>query len=168
MRKPLRVVVLVVGVALGVPGWTQDAKVSPPPNDALSTAYAGIGDLTQQLAAGKLDSQQLVRDFVQRIETLDQAGPRVNAVLQLNPDASDIAAQRDRQSKAGDHGPLWGIPVLLKANIDTGDKMPTTPFAAEGQMIEPLVSVPIATVANPAATAAAEPELDPQAVRSST
>ena len=44
----------------------------------------------------------------------------------MNPDARQIAAERDGHAKAGDRGPLWGIPVLLKANIDTGDKMPTT------------------------------------------
>src|SRR6185437_9087037 len=53
-------------------------------------------------------------------------GPRVNAVLQLNPDALSVAKQRDDGRNSGKHGGLWGIPVLLKANIDTGDRMPTT------------------------------------------
>ncbi|TAM98879.1 MAG: amidase, partial [Rhodanobacteraceae bacterium] len=88
--------------------------------------YASITSLQQQVAAGKLDSQQLVRDFVERIDKLDQAGPRVNSVLRLNPDASKIARQRDAERKSGTRDRLWGIPILLKANIDTGDKMPTT------------------------------------------
>ncbi|HKZ10144.1 MAG TPA: amidase [Rhodanobacteraceae bacterium] len=88
--------------------------------------YAGITTLRDRMARGQLDSQRLVGDFIERIDSLDQAGPRVNAVLQLNPDAQKIAAQRDRQRKTGDHGLLWGVPVLLKANIDTGDSMPTT------------------------------------------
>ncbi|MGN6789360.1 MAG: amidase family protein, partial [Rhodanobacteraceae bacterium] len=123
MRK-CSVVVLVVGVALSMGTSAQNPDRSPS-TDASSTAYASIGDLQQQMASGKLESQQLVRDSVQRIETLDQAGPRVNAVLQLNPEASKIAAERDRQRRAGDHSALWGIPILLKANIDTGDRMPT-------------------------------------------
>ena len=126
MRKPLRVVVLVLGVASWMPGWAQDAGASPPANDASATVYGSIGDLQQQMASGKLDSQQLVHAFIQRIDSLDQAGPRVNAVLQLNPDARKIAAQRDQQHGTGEHAPLRGIPVLLKANIDTGDSMPTT------------------------------------------
>jgi amidase len=126
MRKPLRVVVLVLGFVSWVPGGAQDAGAPPPSAAASATVYASIADLQQQMAGGRLDSQQLVHDFVQRIGTLDQAGPRVNAVLQLNPDASGIAARRDRERRTGNHGALWGIPVLLKANIDTGDSMPTT------------------------------------------
>ena len=125
MRKSLRVVVLVLGIALWMPGWAQDAGASPPSAAASATVYGSIGDLQQQMASGKLDSQRLVDAFVQRIDSLDQAGPRVNAVLQLNPEVQKIAAQRDQQRKARDHGLLWGIPVLLKANIDTGDEVPT-------------------------------------------
>src|SRR5690348_11909170 len=124
MRKQSRVVVLVLGIAMSMAAWSQDG--GQPPSAAASIDYAGIRALQQQMAGGKLDSRQLVRDFVQRIDALDQGGPRVNSVLQFNPDAMEIAAQRDRQRRAGDRGPLWGIPVLLKANIDTGDKMPTT------------------------------------------
>ncbi len=126
MRTRSRVVVLLCGIALSVAGWARDAGMPPPPSDSSSTAYASIGVLQRRMSNGRLDSQQLVRDFIQRIDALDQAGPRVNAVLQLNPDALKIAAQRDDQHKAGGHGPLWGIPILLKANIDTGDQMPTT------------------------------------------
>ena len=128
MRKQSVVVVLMVaGIALSTTGWAQDAGRTPPAVDASSTFYSSISELQQQLASGKLDAEQLVRDFVQRIGTLDQAGPRVNAVLQLNPDAMKIAGERDRTRTSLDHGDtLWGIPILLKANIDTGDRMPTT------------------------------------------
>ncbi|WHZ18610.1 MAG: amidase family protein [Rhodanobacteraceae bacterium] len=124
MRTQPRVVVLVFGIGLSLAGWAQAAGQSPVAEAPAD--YAGIVELQQQMAHGSLDSQQLVRDFVQRIEALDQAGPRVNAVLQLNPDALKIAVQRDQQRKTGERGPLWGIPILLKANIDTGDRMPTT------------------------------------------
>jgi amidase len=126
MRKPSRVVVLMLGIALSMDAWAQDVGQPPPAAGASSISYVGIPELQQAMAGGKLDSQQLVRDFIQRIDTLDHAGPRVNAVLQLNPDAMKIAAQRDQQREVRSHGPLWGIPVLLKANIDTGDDMPTT------------------------------------------
>ena len=125
MRKQRRLVVLVLGVAIPVAVWAQDAGHALPAS-ASSTGYAGIPELQQQMASGKLDSQRLVRDFIERIDKLDQAGPRINAVLQLNPDALSIAKQRDGARTPGKHGELWGIPVLLKANIDTGDKMPTT------------------------------------------
>ncbi|HEY9110613.1 MAG TPA: amidase [Rhodanobacteraceae bacterium] len=126
MRKPSRVVVLMLGIAFSMGAWARDVGQPPPAADASSISYVGIPELQQAMAGGKLDSQQLVRDFIQRIDTLDHAGPRVNAVLQLNPDAMKIAAQRDQQREVRSHGPLWGIPVLLKANIDTGDDMPTT------------------------------------------
>ncbi|TAN04322.1 MAG: amidase [Rhodanobacteraceae bacterium] len=104
------------------------AALAGPPASSIDAAtdYADITSLQQQMAAGKLGSQQLVRDFIRRIDALDQAGPRVNSVLQLNPDALSIAKRRDAARAKGTHGPLWGIPILLKANIDTGDKMPTT------------------------------------------
>lgn len=124
MRKRSRVVVLVLGVAIAMAAWAQDAGQVP--ISASSIDYAGIAELRNQMTGGKLASQQLVRDFIQRIDKLDQAGPRVNSVIEINPDALSIAKQRDDQGKAGAHGGLWGIPILLKANIDTGDKMPTT------------------------------------------
>ena len=100
--------------------------VSAPDQAAAPTAYASIQALQRQMAAGRLDSQTLVHDFTQRIADLDQAGPRVNAVIEINPDAPSIAKQRDDGRKSGKHDGLWGIPILLKANIDTGDGMPTT------------------------------------------
>ncbi|HVX03657.1 MAG TPA: amidase [Rhodanobacteraceae bacterium] len=125
MRKRSRVVVLVLGIAIAMAVSADDSGQASAAGDA-STDYAGISELQQQMAAGQLDSAQLVRGFIRRIDALDQAGPRVNAVLQLNPDAMSIAKQRDEGRKSGRHDGLWGIPVLLKANIDTGDKMPTT------------------------------------------
>lgn len=119
MRKPSRVVVLGLGVVMSMAVWARDASQALPAG-ASSTDYAGMAELQQQMADGKLDSQQLVRGFIQRIEALDQAGPRVNAVLQLNPDALSIAKQRDDGRQPSQREGLWGIPVLLKANIDTG------------------------------------------------
>ena len=65
--------------------------------------------------------------FVSRITTMDKAGPAINAVIELNPDALAIADQRDAERKAGKvRGPLHGIPILIKDNIDSADRMKTS------------------------------------------
>lgn len=90
---------------------------------------ATVAQLEAAMAAGTLTSEQLTRAYIQRIEQLDQGGPAVgvNALIELNPDAIGIARQADALRRQGKVlGPLHGIPVLLKANIDTGDKMQTT------------------------------------------
>lgn len=96
------------------------------PTATAAPVYASIGELQGLMRSGALDSRALVADFTTRIRALDQAGPRVNAVLEINPDAMALAAHADAGRRPGLHGPLWGIPVLLKGNIDTGDRMPTT------------------------------------------
>ena len=83
-------------------------------------AFASIATLRQAYASGTLTPEGLTALFLQRIATIDKAGPTVNAVLETNPDALAIAR------KAGKQGPLAGIPILLKDNIDTGDRMQTT------------------------------------------
>jgi amidase len=87
----------------------------------------GIAELGGGLRSGKWTSAQLVRLYRQRIEAIDRNGPRLNAVLQLNPEAEALAAQFDRERRAGQiRGPLHGIPILVKDNIETGDRMNTT------------------------------------------
>ncbi|HXZ60528.1 MAG TPA: amidase [Steroidobacteraceae bacterium] len=90
---------------------------------------ATVAQLEAQMAAGTLTSEQLTRAYIRRIEQLDQGGPGVgvNALIELNPDAIAIARHADALRRQGKVlGPLHGIPVLLKANIDTGDRMQTT------------------------------------------
>ena len=87
---------------------------------------ASIAHLQDEMAAGRLTSRQLAERYLARIEALDQAGPRLNAVLEVNPEAQQIAAERDRERAEGHvRGPLHGIPILLKDNIDTADRMAT-------------------------------------------
>ena len=98
---------------------------------------ATVTQLEAQMAAGTLTSEQLTSAYIRRIEQLDQGGPGVgvNALIELNPDALAIARQADTLRRQGKVlGPLHGIPVLLKANIDTGDRMQTTAgsFALQG------------------------------------
>ena len=89
-----------------------------------------------EMASGKLTSEELTTEYIARIIALDQSGPGVNSVIQLNPQALEMARHADALRKRGIVlGPLHGIPVLLKDNVDTGDTMQTTAgsFALVGQ-----------------------------------
>ena len=86
-----------------------------------------ISDLQQALQSGKYTSKQLVEKYSDRIGDIDKKGPALNSVIEMNPDAERIAADLDRERKErGPRGPLHGIPILLKDNIDTHDRMLTT------------------------------------------
>ena len=85
-----------------------------------------IGELQADMAAGRTSAAGLVRFYQDRIAAYDQAGPRLNAVIFLNPQAlADARALDEERKKRGPRGPLHGIPVLLKDNYETRD-MPTT------------------------------------------
>ena len=97
--------------------------------DAIPTEHneATVAQLQAEMASGRLTSEKLTEEYIARIIALDQNGPGVNAVIELNPDALAMARQADALRRHGHVlGPLHGIPVLLKDNIDTGDKMQTT------------------------------------------
>ncbi len=86
-----------------------------------------ITALQESMHNGDLTSRQLVQFYLDRIDALDRQGPELRAVLEINPDALAIADALDNERAAsGPRGPLHGIPVLLKANIDTGDRMATS------------------------------------------
>ena len=86
-----------------------------------------IAQLQAEMASGKLTSEQLTQYYIDRIEALDQRREGVNAVIELNPDALEMAENADKLRKQHKVlGPLHGIPVLIKDNIDTGDKMQTS------------------------------------------
>lgn len=88
---------------------------------------ATIAQLQADMASGRLTSEQLTREYIARILALDQSGPGVNSIIQLNPDAQIMARNADALRQRGIVlGPMHGIPVLLKDNIDTGDKMQTS------------------------------------------
>jgi amidase len=79
------------------------------------------------MGSGRLSSAALVDEYLSRIQRLDRDGPRLHSVLEVNPDAREIAADLDQERrKRGPRGPLHGIPILLKDNIDTRDRMMTT------------------------------------------
>ncbi|MBW3545916.1 MAG: amidase [Bacteroidetes bacterium] len=86
-----------------------------------------IADIQEGYSDGTLTAKALVEFYLNRIEAIDKNGPRLNSILQVNPDALQIAETLDAERKAGKiRGPLHGIPVVLKDNIDTHDKMATT------------------------------------------
>jgi amidase len=86
-----------------------------------------VAQLQDAMAAGRYTSRRLVELYTERIRAIDQQGPALASVIELNPDARSIADGLDAQRKSGKVlGPLHGIPVLIKDNIDTGDRMMTT------------------------------------------
>ncbi len=86
-----------------------------------------IAELHDQMQRGELRSEDLVNWYIDRYETVDQAGPSLKSILEINPDALMIARALDEEWEAsGPRGPMHGIPVILKANIDTADAMYTS------------------------------------------
>src|SRR5262249_38179759 len=84
-------------------------------------------DLQSAMTSGKYTAHSLVGKYLDRINDLDKRGPAINSVIEVNPDAVAIASELDKERKAGRvRGPLHGIPVLIKDNIDTHDRMTTT------------------------------------------
>ena len=86
-----------------------------------------VAQLQEAMAAGRYTSRRLVQLYTERINAVDRNGPTLRSVIELNPDAPSIADTLDADRKSGRvRGPLHGIPVLIKDNIDTGDRMMTT------------------------------------------
>jgi len=86
-----------------------------------------IADLQEGMKSGRFTARSLVEKYSARIAEIDKQGPAINSVLELNPDALSIADSLDEECKAkGPRGPMHGVPVLIKDNIDTADRMMTT------------------------------------------
>jgi len=86
-----------------------------------------IDDLQAGIKSGKYTSRTITEKYLSRIEAIDKSGPALNSVIEVNPEALAIADSLDRERKEkGARGPLHGIPLLIKDNIDTADKMMTT------------------------------------------
>ena len=101
------------------------AGSAPPP--AFELDEATIADLQTGMASGKYSAHSLARKYLDRIDDIDKHGPAINSVIELNPEALSIASDLDKERKTkGPRGPLHGIPVLIKDNIDTHDRMTTT------------------------------------------
>ena len=90
-------------------------------------AYAGVAELAARMQDGRLSSAALAQACLARIEAIDRQGPQLRSVIELNPQAMELAEALDAERRAGRvRGPLHGIPVLLKDNIATADRMQTT------------------------------------------
>lgn len=110
--------------ALAIEKREPEVTTAPP---AFELDELTISDLQQALQSGKYSSRSLVEKYTDRINDIDKKGPTLNSVIELNPDAEKIAAELDRERKEkGPRSPLHGIPILIKDNIDTHDRMMTT------------------------------------------
>ncbi len=111
--------------ALRGQGSTDQAAQASAPFPELEEAT--IAGLQAMMEAKQLTARELVNQYLARIDALDQRGPSINAIIELNPDALDIADALDRERAAkGPRGPMHGIPILLKDNVATADRMQTT------------------------------------------
>lgn len=102
------------------------SPLSAKETSAPDSPYATTRELEQWMAAGTIDSRTLVQQSLERIRRIDQAGPTLRSVIETNPDALTIASQLDQQRSKANRGRLYGLPILLKDNIETGDRMLTT------------------------------------------
>ena len=86
-----------------------------------------IPQLQEKMSKGEFSSRKITELYLKRIEAIDQSGPTLKAIIEINPDALSIADAMDKERKEGKlRGPLHGIPILIKDNINSGDKMMTT------------------------------------------
>jgi amidase len=111
----------------GQPVEAHGRSESLPEVPAFDLEEITIAELQEGLKAGKYTARSLAEKYLARIEAVDRSGPAVNSVIEVNPEALAIAEASDRERKQkGTRGALHGIPVLIKDNIDTADKMMTT------------------------------------------
>jgi amidase len=106
---------------------TQEPLVASTQEPLIDLREYDIAALQTAMQSGELNSQGIVGYYLAEIARIDHAGPELRSIIEINPDAMEIAASLDQERDAsGPRGPLHGIPVVLKANIDTGDRMHTT------------------------------------------
>jgi amidase len=113
------------------------ALTRAPAQEPFALAETTIAQLQDGMRGGRLTSRGITQAYLERIAALDRQGPTLRAILETNPDALAIADQLDRERNAGKvRGPLHGIPVVVKDNIDTHDRMQTTAgsLALEGNI----------------------------------
>jgi len=118
----LMVVTLVIAAAL---------SAQAPARQGFDLEEATIADLAQRMQSGRDTARSIAEQYIARIEAIDRQGPALRSVIEINPDALAIADRLDAERKSrGPRGPLHGIPVLLKDNIATADRMMTTAGSA--------------------------------------
>jgi len=130
-RDFLKLAALSGTASLAGAAWASMARpgVVPPGDGAkpFDLAETTIPRFQYLMSTGKASSVSVTKKYLARIREIDQTGPALNAIIELNPDALALAAALDKERQAkGPRGPLHGIPVLIKDNIDTHDRMSTT------------------------------------------
>jgi amidase len=115
-------------LAAGISGSEAAARARPAPaSEAPELEEKTIGEIAGGMASGRYTARSITESYLTRIDAVDRKGPSIRSVIELNPDALMIADGLDRERKEkGPRGPLHGIPVLIKDNIDTADRMATT------------------------------------------
>jgi amidase len=120
MPKAVALVLVLVAIAGA-------QSVAPGQQAAVPLEEAAVAQLQAWMRGGRYTSRQLTDAYLDRIEAVDRHGPTLRAIIELNPDARSDADALDRERREkGARGPLHGIPILIKDNIDTGDRMQTT------------------------------------------
>jgi amidase len=105
--------------AAGAPAGAKPALAADSP--------LGLAEIAAAMAEGRLTSHRLTETYLQRIDALNRRGPALHAVIEINPQALDIASSLDQERSArGARGPLHGVPILIKDNVETSDRMMTT------------------------------------------
>ncbi len=129
-------------VLLGAPC----SRTQRPGDEPFELAEATVATLRQRLESGQDTATSLVEKYLARIESIDRAGPRINSIIEINPDALAIAQRLDAERRAGQiRGPLHGIPIVIKDNIDTADRMMTTAGSLAMVGAKPLADAPLVT-----------------------
>ncbi|HEX5271852.1 MAG TPA: amidase, partial [Gemmataceae bacterium] len=128
IAPPSRRGFLAAGVSAGLLGPALAAPAAGgPKEDSFELNELSITDLQAGMKAGKYTARVLVEKYLARVEAIDRKGPTLRGVIEVNPDALALADELDRERKEkGPRGPLHGIPVLVKDNVATADRMATT------------------------------------------
>ena len=125
--------------SLAIAGALLPERAAASEHQGFAVEEATVTQLQEGMKAGRLTSRRITQAYLDRIAALDRKGPALRAVLEINPDARAIADAMDAERRSGrTRGPLHGIPVIIKDNIDTHDRMQTTAgsLALEGNFAE--------------------------------
>ena len=128
-----------LGSVMPLPGTVRGGKAGAagPGNGSFELQEITLADLQQGMKTGRFTARSVTESYLKRIEQLDGQGPTLRSILETNPDAMAIAEELDRERRAkGARGPLHGVPILIKDNIGTADRMTTTAgsLALEGSI----------------------------------